>query len=168
MPEPSTCWHFHDNRRWRIGRAFSFILAVAPLLAPARRATAADTAIQVVTEITPAELKRLMAEEGYAVSIDDDGVITWKLDGFRTSMFTADDRQAIQFHASFSDGNATLKKVNEWNGSKRFSRTYLDDDGDPHLELDLDLDGGVTINRILTFLRTSKASFAAWCKEVVE
>jgi hypothetical protein len=38
---------------------------------------------------------------------------------------------------------------------------------DPHLELDLDICGGVTEDRIRDFLKTCKVSFTAWQDEVV-
>lgn len=31
-------------------------------------------------------------------------------------------------------------KINEWNREKRFSKAYIDDEGDPFLELDVNLD----------------------------
>lgn len=150
-------------------RCLHALTAAAALLAGSLiGADAAETTVDVITDITPADIKTLMESEGYSVTLDKKGVVTWKIEGFRTHLFTAEDGGSIQFHASFSDGNATLKKVNEWNRNKRFSRTYLDEDGDPHLELDLDLEGGVTIQRVLEFLKSSRWSFEAWCRDVVE
>lgn len=38
----------------------------------------------------------------------------------------------------------TASKINEWNRKKRFAKAYIDDEGDPFLELDVNLDfGGV-------------------------
>ncbi len=34
----------------------------------------------------------------------------------------------------------SASKVNEWNREKRFAKAYIDDDGDPFLELDVNLD----------------------------
>ena len=34
----------------------------------------------------------------------------------------------------------TLDKINKWNKEKRFARAYKDDEGDPVLEMDVDLD----------------------------
>jgi hypothetical protein len=109
-----------------------------------------------------------MEGEGYATSKDDDGDIVWKIDGMKSFMLISNDGESMQFHAAFGDGNATLKKVNDWNKKRRFSRSYLDDSGDPHLELDLDLAGGVTKSRIVDFLKTCTTSFRAWSSEVVK
>jgi len=37
-----------------------------------------------------------------------------------------------------NDGISALK-INEWNRNKRFSKAYIDDDGDPFLEMDVNL-----------------------------
>jgi len=151
-----------------------FVARLLLILTPAMTATstpcsAADVeAEQAVDAITVDELIDLMTDEGYAVELHEAGFVQWKLEGYRCQVFVSDNSQAIQFHISFGDGNATLKKINEWNSTKRFSRTYLDDDGDPHLALDLDLAGGVTEARIKDYLRTCRVSLTTWCEEVVE
>lgn len=123
---------------------------------------------QVVGSVTVEQLAEFMAGEGYAVEVNQKGFVQWKLEGFRCQVFVSNDTESLQFHSSFSDGTATLERVNMWNRTKRYSRTYLDEEGDPHLELDLDLVGGVTPDRIRDFLKTCRASFEAWKKEVVE
>ncbi|MEO9130011.1 MAG: YbjN domain-containing protein [Sphingomonas sp.] len=49
---------------------------------------------------------------------------------------------SIQFYAGFSDSKMTVGDMNEWNKSKRFGHAYIDKDGDPCIEMDLDLDSG--------------------------
>lgn len=44
--------------------------------------------------------------------------------------------------------------INEWNKRRRFSRAYLDDEGNAVLESDMDLEGGVTTGAIREFLKT--------------
>ena len=60
-----------------------------------------------------------------------------------------------------------MDKINAWNAGKRYSRSYLDEEKDPCLELDLDLAGGVTRERIVDFLLTCKQSLATCEKEVL-
>jgi hypothetical protein len=58
----------------------------------------------------------------------------------------------------------TLERINAWNREKRFSRAFLDD-GDPVLESDLGLTGGVTRETVVSFLKTFEVSlseFATW------
>jgi hypothetical protein len=39
-------------------------------------------------------------------------------------------------------GRGELKTINTWNNRSRGTRAYLDDDGDPCLEMDIDFEGG--------------------------
>lgn len=49
--------------------------------------------------------------------------------------------KTLQYYLGFSDAsNASLNRMNQWNKEKRFARAYLDNDGDPVLEMDVDLD----------------------------
>ncbi len=116
------------------------------------------------------QVYKLMHDEGYAVEKTEKGFVQWKIEGTKTLMFVTKDSKSIQFYVSFSDGNATLEKVNAWNSTKRYSRSYLDDDGDPclELELDLDLEGGVTEARVIDFLTTCRVSLDGWYADVVK
>ena len=129
---------------------------------------ASSSADQLFKSITRVQMKSIMDSEGSSVTPDDDGDLVWKIDGFKSFLFVAKDETSIQFHASFKSDNTTVRKVNEWNRTMRYSKTYLDSDGDPHLELDLDLAGGVTRARIIDFLKTCTLSFGNWKKQVVE
>lgn len=49
--------------------------------------------------------------------------------------------KTIQFYMGYSDAKGTtLERLNEWNRDRRFARAYRDDEGDPVLEMDVDLD----------------------------
>ena len=122
---------------------------------------------QVFDKITSAQLEGIVKDEGYSSTTNADGDLILKIEGNKALIFRYKDGHSIQFRASFSGTNATLKKVNEWNKSKRFSRTYLDDEGDPVLELDLEFDGGITKARVADFLKTCTRSLDVWKKEVV-
>ena len=48
---------------------------------------------------------------------------------------------AIQFEAAFDLPNGmTLARINEWNKGNRFGRAYLDNEMDPYVEMDLDVE----------------------------
>jgi len=121
----------------------------------------------VLLRVTGQDLVRIMQREGYAAKMIEEGFVSWMVEGFKTQLFVDDDGQSLQFHSSFSDVGADLAAVNEWNRRKRYSRSYLDDEGDPHLELDLDLAGGVSEARVVDFLKTCHISFTRWVAEVV-
>jgi Putative bacterial sensory transduction regulator len=53
------------------------------------------------------------------------------------------DCSSIQFSSGFDLDNAlNLSSVNDWNTRKRYGKVYTDDDGDPYIELDINLAGG--------------------------
>lgn len=136
---------------------------------PALAATAGNTQSEnILTEITAQDLMSLMQAEGYTVSIDKDGDISWKVDGYNTSVILYKGT-SIQFYSAFSndDDNVSLEAVNAWNRDKRYSKTYLDEKGSPCLELDLDFEGGVTRSRLINFLTVSKLSFELWVRDVI-
>jgi len=137
----------------------------AQLFSPAAEAKQGG---KVIKTISVSQLEALMKKNGFAVSIDDDGDILWMVEGYRTSLMISDDKENILFQSSFQDTSATLETVNNWNRSKRYSRTYLDDENDPILESDLDLEGGVTHAHVINFIRTCRTSFEAWLNEVID
>lgn len=64
--------------------------------------------------------------------------------------------QSIQFSAGFDlENGTTLEVVNDWNARKRFAKSYLDDEQDPYLELDVNLSySGVTEKNFADTLET--------------
>ena len=55
----------------------------------------------------------------------------------------------IQYHAGFNlDVPLSSEQLNEWNRGWRFGRLYNDDEGDPHLEYDVTLSGGVSAENL--------------------
>lgn len=73
--------------------------------------------------------------------------------------------KSIQFHAGFDMGRNKpgMSAINEWNRTKRFMRAYLDSDDDPHLEYDLDFEGGVApscIDEAIKLFRSGLMGFA--------
>jgi hypothetical protein len=64
-----------------------------------------------------------------------------------------DPLRSLQLRAGFSGfSKVELKHVNQWNKRYRFSKAYLDDEGDPLLEADLDL-SGVTRETVIKFVQ---------------
>ncbi len=52
--------------------------------------------------------------------------------------------------------------INQWNKSKRFTRAYLDDEGDAIIEMDIILKGGISeanLSEIFSYWRLSLAGF---------
>ncbi|MEZ0348745.1 MAG: YbjN domain-containing protein [Thermus sp.] len=60
----------------------------------------------------------------------------------------------LSLSAGFSlEETPSLDLVNAWNRERRFSRAYVDEEGDLWVESDLDLTGGVSLGAVTAFLR---------------
>ena len=143
-------------------RFFTMLAALALMLGVAGTAQAQA----VVSKTSTAQLESIMKQEGYSYTVDKDGDLVWKIDGYSALLLIPKDKASILFRASF-DRNVPLSRINSWNRTKKYSRSYLDHENDPVLELDLDLEGGVTQARIVSFLKTSNISFSVWRNEVL-
>jgi len=120
-----------------------------------------------INQISPKELCRLIREEtGFDnPSVEGRERVHAEFLTFQVQFFFYDGGDSLQFHWAAAGTDATLEKVNKWNQEKRFSRAYLDEDGDPHLELDLDLEGGGTEDCVRRFIKISGASLMNFLTE---
>jgi hypothetical protein len=121
----------------------------------------------IITSMSAETLLKMLQSEGYAVSLTSGNNVSWKIDGKNCLLLVAEDQESIQFYVGIIESAANLHKVNQWNKMKKYSRSYIDDDGDPVLELDLDLAGGVTAARFWDFITTCRVSLRGWLDDVV-
>jgi hypothetical protein len=63
---------------------------------------------------------------------------------------------------------AALQIIDRWNRTRRFGKGYLDRDGDPVVEFDLDIEGGVAEENMLVFFRRAIRETTRYAIEVVE
>ncbi|MBD3785531.1 MAG: YbjN domain-containing protein [Sphingomonadales bacterium] len=91
----------------------------------------------------------LLQDYGLKVTKDTDIVgdplLSTRIEGtnFDVYFYSCDEGpcQSIQFSAGFDLENPmSAGKINEWNRDKRFGKAYLDDEGDPYIEYDINLD----------------------------
>lgn len=122
---------------------------------------------EVLAQVSTGVIADLMKEEGYATTIDKDGDLVWKIDGVTTLLLLDPKAKAISFRVSYKNERTTLKMVNDWNRTTRFSQSYLDDEGDPVLQSDLQFEGGITRERVLDYLRLCRRLLEVWTKEVL-
>ncbi len=143
-----------------------FLAAFALMLASTSGVNAQDT--RIVEKMTSAEMKSLLQSEGFtSVEIDSDDDLIVKMQGYHVLIFVRTNNYTnIQYRFAVGGTNVTLQDLNEWNKGKLFTKAYLDDDGDPVLEMDVDLAGGVTIARIKDSIRTFDQSLAAFLSEI--
>ena len=75
--------------------------------------------------------------------------------------------KTVTFYAGWTGTNTSMSQVNEWNKAKRFSRGYIDKDGDPVMEFDVDLDaGGMSQGLFIDNAQFWEASMGAFKKHI--
>lgn len=97
----------------------------------------------------PDVVQNLMQTYGLQVTQDTDSVgdpmLSTRIEGtnFDVYFYSCEEGpcQSIQFSAGFDlDQPMSASTINEWNRDKRFGKAFLDDEGDPHIEYDINLD----------------------------
>jgi Putative bacterial sensory transduction regulator len=132
-----------------IRRTLPFVAAVATL------ALAAPAAAQtIVTAENPGALVAIIQALGFQARLEKDSVgdpiIRSASNGADFSIqfygCTKNKRcQSLHFSAGYDlEDGASLGTVEEWNEEQRFASAYLDDEDDPFLQMDVNLEGGVT------------------------
>lgn len=133
---------------------------------PPAASAPAEPAPVLVHRITDEQLTEILRGEGYAPTFERPGVLRTRIEPLTVLFFVADDGRSLQAFTGFRSTTTSLETVNAWNRGHRYSRAYLDPDGDPVIELDLDLAGGVSRERLLDYLRTVRVSVLAFVKAV--
>lgn len=149
----------------RFLRVFILLLALAAIPGAAGAAVRNDA---VLDAITGKEFAALMAEFGYDVKLekDDSGdpyLVSTKGDTSFVVIFYGCDKNKdalkrvcgdVQFRSSYEAPEAaSLNRMNKWNTDFRFGKAYVDDDGDPTIEMVLNMSGGVTTSYIRNILK---------------
>lgn len=151
----------------------SVVLVMIGLLAAP--ATAQISLDQVYSSISLEEMKQLMTQFGYTftVSADSQGdpMIAFQQEGYKVGLYfynkVAGKYTAIQLSAGFSLSQPpSLGSINQWNRAKRYARAYLDQQGDPRVELDLDLEGGATAGAIKELFRTNRVVLTQFVRHI--
>ena len=122
------------------------IVAAAAALA----LSAAPAHAELVNAKNPATIKAILESQGWPATLvtkdGDDPYIESNRNGLKflvLFMNCEDNRncKTLQYYMGFSDAKeVSLDRLNQWNRTKRFARAYRDDEGDPVLEMDVDVD----------------------------
>jgi len=127
----------------------TFILAISIAALGASPAFA-----QQVTAKDPQSVARALQAAGYQAELQKDSegdpMILSASSGSKFGVFFYNctnnaNCATVQFHAGFDTDPSkapSLERINAWNRSQRFGRAYLDNEGDPAIEMDIDLDDG--------------------------
>ncbi|MBY0459787.1 MAG: YbjN domain-containing protein [Gemmataceae bacterium] len=141
------------------------LVVLAALSAAPNVARAADE--DVVTKMSAARIERIMNSFNDVKNFKelDDGTYSFETGGLKVVVFNKGD--SLQLFAGFA-GKATLSRINEWNRTKRFTRAYTTEKGEPVLESDLELTGGVTEKNVKEWMKTYVLCLKAFKKHLEE
>ena len=108
----------------------------------------------IVSAENPAELVTIIQDLGFQAKLEKDNVgdpvIRSSSNGVEFGIYFYECKgnkrcKSLHFSVGYDlvDG-ASLDTVQQWNADKRFTSAYLDDDGDPFLQMDINTEGGIT------------------------
>lgn len=147
----------------RLGRRVSLVAITAGALLAAPGFTSAMAAQEVVSEVSTEQLRKMLESMGYEVEQPKEDMLEFAIEGH--TALIVNKKTNIQFYSYFKkQKRMDLKKVNEWNATKRFSRAYLDQDGDAVIEWDVDLEGGTTAGALKESIRTYRHGVMAFVR----
>lgn len=112
--------------------------------------SAAPAQAELINATNPAAIKAIVESQGWPATLitkaGDDPYIESSRNGLKflvLFMNCEDGKQCktLQYYMGFNDAkDVSLDRLNQWNKEKRFARAYRDDEGDPVLEMDVDVD----------------------------
>ncbi len=119
-------------------------------------ATAHAEDVEIYETINALQVRSILQDLGFTgIEIDEDDDIIVTMLGYNVLILIGSyENNSLQMNFAVSGTDANLRMMNEWNRTKRYSTASIDDDGDPVLESDLDLAGGVTRERVEDYLLT--------------
>ncbi|WP_428681644.1 YbjN domain-containing protein [Sphingopyxis sp.] len=128
----------------------NFSVRAALALGAALVFSATPAHAELVNAKNPATIKAIVESQGWPATLvtkaGDDPYIESTRNGlkFLILFMNCDDNKnckTLQYYMGFNDAkNVSFERLNEWNKEKRFARAYRDDEGDPVLEMDVDVD----------------------------
>lgn len=147
----------------RLGQRVSLVAITVGALLAAPAFTPDMAAQEVVSEMSTKQLQQMLESMGYEVEQPKEDVLQFAIEGHTALIINK--KTNIQLYSYFEkQKKMDLKKVNEWNATKRFSRAYLDQDGDAVIEWDVDLEGGTTADALKESIRTYRLGVMAFVR----
>jgi len=128
------------------------------LAALAALAIAAPAGAQSVQATDPGTVVQALQSAGYSAELGRDERGDPKVDtvvgGTRMVVYFFDcqngrDCRAVQFHSSYEAPAPPLETMNRWNRDTRYARAFVTADGNPALEMDINLDAAGGMSRRL-------------------
>lgn len=125
------------------------LITVALLIVLAGTATAQD----LVDGSDPAVILEIAQGYGTAELSKDsvgDPMVSGRMSGINYVIFfygcndAGKECNSLQFRAAWAADGMTHELMNEWNRTKRFGKAYLNQEGNPRIEMNVNLDYGVS------------------------
>jgi hypothetical protein len=120
----------------------------------------------VVQNASPEFIETLLTKLNLDYTKVRDNAYRFQVKGYKVVLFNKG--EDMQLYAGFSKSGVTLARINSWNKGKRFTRAYLDDENDPVLESDLNLEGGVSAENLLRFIAIFNQSLEVFIEHIKE
>ncbi len=123
---------------------------------------------------TPKDIGEVLRYNGYdfkSETYDGKEVLIVDIDGI-TSVIQFYGKEpefdSIQLYAGFvAEGTIERGRVNDWNKSSRFTRAYIDNEGDPVLEMDLNFSfGGIAERQLEDWLYLWEISLSSFHQHI--
>jgi hypothetical protein len=149
-------------QRW--GLILPAIVALSTAAIPAVPSVA--VAQEVLTVVTDKRMETILGGMGFDYTKVKDGTYKFELNGYKVLMILDNGNTDAQLYFALGDVQTTAAKMNAWNKKKRFSRAYMDDDGNPALESDLNFDGGITEDNIKTFIKLYRSLMKSFVEHI--
>lgn len=119
---------------------------------------------RIVENLTAEEMKRYFTDEGFTnVRIDQDGEVIVRMHGVQIVAFVRkNDHPVLRYYFAIAGTDTTLVDLDEWNRQRYFTKAYMDDEGDPVLEMVVHLEGGITASNLRHSIRTYSQALSAF------
>lgn len=119
---------------------------------------------QVMTTVANSRIESILDDMQVSYTKKSDTSWRLQLEDYKALLLMGTDNEDAQLYIGFGDVKVTSSQMNEWNKNHRFGRAYMDDDGNPALEADLDFAGGVTEGAIQAWINLFRAQIKAYVK----
>jgi hypothetical protein len=135
-------------------RSLRFV-AIAALALTVANPVAAQ---QMRERVTAEQLTGLLRDKGMEGTVNERGNVVVNNAGSKIVFFISGQTlQAFYGLRTTNETRVAVNTINEWNKTKRFGRAYIDSENDPVVELDYDLEGGVSEESIKVWFDTVNA-----------
>ena len=132
--------------------------SVVPLMVIVLTLTTAYAAETIIKKMTPEQLAIIVKDMGAPkIQVENETTIFFSLNNIAIMaeiQGEGTDVRLISIIEMEGSQDTKLLRVNNWNKEKRFSKAYVDDDGDIVFEHDVDFEKGITQEQLKQSIRT--------------